>query len=281
MGMRGKSFTAPVDGGQVSGWIDGAGAPVLLLHGGPGLSYDYLDDLAAEIGDGYEIAAFQQRGLAPSMTDGPYGVDTHLADVAAVLDALGWQMAYIVGHSWGGHLSFHVAVAMPERVLGVLSLDSLGAVGDGGAERFEAEMISRLPEDRRRQAAEMDARAMAGEDTEEDGLESLRLVWPAYFADWDAAPPMPPYTLSVPSYAEGFESLRALLPDLETALPSITVPVGIVAGAKSPMPVDLAATATASRIPGAWVETVANAGHYPWFEQPGCVRSALDRLAEV
>lgn len=277
--MRGRAFTAAVEGGQVSGWIDGAGAPVLLLHGGPGLSYEYLDDLATEIGDGYEVAAFQQRGIAPSMFDGPYDVDTHLADFRAVLDELGWPTAYVVGHSWGGHLALHVAAAMPERLSGVLCLDPLGGVGDGGSALFEAEMFARLPADRRQRAQQMDEAALAGEGSVEDALEGLRLVWPAYFADWDAAPPMPDYAMSVPAYSECFESLKERLPGLEASLPTVTVRVGIVAGQKSPMPVEESANQTAARIPGAWVEVVEGAGHFPWIERPGSVRSALGRLA--
>jgi pimeloyl-ACP methyl ester carboxylesterase len=277
--MRGEAFTAAVDGGHVSGWVDGSGTRVLLLHGGPGLSYDYLDDLPDEIGSGYQIAAFQQRGLAPSMVDGPYDVDTHIGDVRAVLDALGWPTAYVVGHSWGGHLGFHVAVALPDRLSGVLCVDPLGAVGDGGRELFEAEMIGRLPEKSRQRAKELDERELAGEGTEGDALEGLELVWPAYFADWDAAPPMPPISLSIPAYAGTFESLTAQLPALEAALPSIRVPLGIVAGAKSPMPIEEAARQSAAPIPGAWVEVVAEAGHFPWVEKPGSVRSALERLA--
>src|SRR5580698_2225900 len=143
--MGGRAFSAPVDGGQVSGWVDGDGTRVLLLHGGPGLSYDYLDDLADDIGDGYEIASYQQRGIVPSMVEGPFDIDTHLADVRAVLDALGWPTAYVVGHSWGGHLAFHVAVSCGDRVSGVLCVDPLGAVGDGGSALFEAEMMARTP----------------------------------------------------------------------------------------------------------------------------------------
>jgi pimeloyl-ACP methyl ester carboxylesterase len=278
--MRGQAFSAPVDGGQVSGWVDGAGTRVLLLHGGPGLSYEYLDEVAGDIGEGFEVAAFQQRGIAPSMIDGPFDVDTHLADVTAVLDKLGWPQAIVVGHSWGGHLAFHAAAAMPDRLLGVLCLDPLGAVGDGGGELFQAEMMARVPEADRARAQELDDREMAGEGTEEDAIEGLRLVWRSYFADWDAAPPMPPITLSVPAYAGGFESLQERLPELEAALPTITVPLGIVAGAKSPMPVEESARASAARIPGAWVSEVEGAGHFPWFERPGCVRSALERLAD-
>jgi pimeloyl-ACP methyl ester carboxylesterase len=277
--MRGREFTAPVEGGHVDGWVVGAGPPVLLLHGGPGLSFDYLDELAAEIGDGYEVAAFQQRGIAPSMVEGPYDVDTHLADVTAVLDALGWQAAYVVGHSWGGHLALHAAVAIPDRLIGVLCVDPLGGVGDGGAALFGAEMMARTPAEDRAKAELLDERAMAGEGTVEDAIESLRLMWPAYFADWDSAPPMTVTAMSLAAYSQGFESLLARLPDLEKSLTDIVVPLGIVAGAMSPMPVEEAAVQTATRIPGAWVEAVDGAGHFPWLERPGCVRSALDRLA--
>jgi proline iminopeptidase len=275
--MRGSAFIAAVDGGQVTGWVDGTGPPVLLLHGGPGLSYTYLDDLAEEIGAGYQVASFQQRGIAPSMLDGPYDVDTHVADVAAVIDALGWESAYVVGHSWGGHLGFHFAAALPDRVSGLLAVDPLGAVGDGGEAAMGEEMNSRTPADARARAAELDKRALAGEGSEADALEGLRLYWPAYFADPANAPPMPPTSMSGPAYSECFASIHERLPGLEAALPSIAVPVGIMAGACSPIP-NSASHETAAAIPGAWVEVVEGAGHFPWVERPGCVRSALDRL---
>jgi pimeloyl-ACP methyl ester carboxylesterase len=277
--MRGKSFTAPVGGGQVSGWVDGAGPPVLLLHGGPGLPYDYLDDLAPELTDGYEVAAYQQRGLPPSMLDGPYDVDTHLADVRAVLDTLGWSTAYVVGHSWGGHLALHVAVAMPERLDGVLCLDPLGGVGDGGAALFSAELTARLPAESRERAAELEALEESGNATMAEAMEGFGLIWPGYFADPAAAPPMMYESMSLGANVGGFESLVARLPALEATLPTIATPLGIVMGAMSPMPTEETGRQTAARIPGAWVEVVEGGGHFPWLEQPGCVRSALDRLA--
>jgi pimeloyl-ACP methyl ester carboxylesterase len=277
--MRGREFTATVEGGQVSGWVDGAGPPVLMLHGGPGLSYTYLDDLAPEIGAGYQVASYQQRGIAPSMLDGPYDIDTHVADVAAVLDSLGWPSAYVVGHSWGGHLGFHLAAAIPGRLSGLLAVDPLGAVGDGGETGMGVEMNDRTPADARARAAELDQRALAGEASEADALEGLRLYWPAYFADPASAPPMPPISMCGPAYSECFESIHERLPGLESALPSISLPVGILVGSRSPIP-NSAAHDTAAAIPGAWVGVVDGAGHFPWVERPGSVRSALGRLVQ-
>jgi pimeloyl-ACP methyl ester carboxylesterase len=277
--MRGRPFTVPVEGGEIAGWVNGSGLPVLLLHGGPGLSFDYLDGLADEIGDGFEVAGFQQRGIAPSMIDGPYDVPTNLADIRAVLDALGWERSYVVGHSWGGHLTFHVAAAMPERLLGVLSVDPLGAVGDGGLEKFGTELMARCPPDIRATVEAMEAAEEAGEPVAEGG--GLELYWPAYFPDWDSAPPMPPMQTSSAAYRGCFASLTELRGSLEASLPSITVPFGIVAGAMSPMPAHESAGLSAAAIPGGWAEVVADAGHFPWLDKPGSVREALTRLVSA
>lgn len=276
--MERSELRADVPGGSLGGWVQGDGPPVLLLHGGPGMSYEYLDGLTADIGDGYRVAAFQQRGLPPSLEDGPFDLRTAVADVGAVLDALGWARAWVVGHSWGGHLLLHVAVDMPERLAGALAIDMLGGVGDGGAAGFEAELAARTPDRDRERAMEIDERALRGDGTPEEIAESLRLLWPAYFASREDTLPFVPWRSSLAAYSGLWESLIAELPALSDALAGIGVRFGVLAGARSPMPVDEAAAATADAIPGAWLDVVEGAGHFPWFERPGCIRAALDRL---
>ena len=277
--MTRETFHAPATGGTLGGWVDGDGPPVLLLHGGPGLSYHSIAGLEDELLSGYRVASFQQRGIAPSTLEGPFTVAQAVDDVVAVLDHLGWNRAYLVGHSWGGHLVVHCAVAVPERLLGVVAVDPLGAVGDGGGAQFEAEMVRRTPEEDAARASELDRRVGAGEGDEADALEGLRLLWPAYYANPATAPPMPPsLRFSVPAYAGTASDLSEQLPTLEAALPGITVPVGVVVGLGSPIPPS-AGRVTAERIPGGWVSEVPEAGHFPWHESPGCVRAALDRLA--
>ena len=276
--MQRSSFAAEVPGGALTGWVAGEGHPVLLLHGGPGLSFDYLEGLAEELGPGYRIAAYQQRGLAPSTTEGPFEVAREVADAVAVLDALGWERAWVVGHSWGGHLLLHLAVAHPDRLHGGLGIDPLGGVGDGGSAAFEAEMFARTPEGDRARAQELDERALRGDGDEDDVREGMRLVWPSYFASREHVMAFPDVRTSVPAYAGLFESLTALLPGLQPSLARVSVPMGFVAGGGSPMPADGAAGATARAIPGAWVDVIEGAGHFPWFERPGSMRAALARL---
>ena len=150
--MERTPFTVATQSGELSGWVTGEGPRVLAVHGGPGMSYDYLDDAVAELAARYQVATFQQRGLAPSTEQGEFTVAEAVADIAAVLDGLGWDTAYLMGHSWGGHLVFHAAAASPSDWPACLSVDPLGAVGDGGAEAFGAEMLARVPEADRERA---------------------------------------------------------------------------------------------------------------------------------
>ena len=197
---------------------------VLLLHGGPGMSFEYLDGLGEEVGAGFQIAAYQQRGIEPSTLAGPFAVEREVADALAVLDALSWERAWVVGHSWGGHLLLHIAVAAPERLHGGLAIEPLGATGDGGSEAFEAEMLRRVPDGDRQRAEALDEQAMRGEGSPEESLESLRLVWPAYFASPDHVMALGDTKVSVPAYADLLESLQAALPRLESALADLEVP---------------------------------------------------------
>ena len=123
----------------------------------------------------------------------------------------------------------------------------------------------------------LDQKAMAGEGSDADMIEGLRLIWPAYFASWDDAPPMGDVRGSTLAYSETFASIQEEMKGLEARLPSITVQVGFVVGESSPIPVS-ASTDSAALIPGAWVDIVPGAGHFPWVEVPGCIGPALDRL---
>ena len=250
---------------------------MLALHGGPGLNFDYLDDAVAELAGSYQVATYQQRGLAPSTEQGEFTIVEAVADIVAVLDGLGWDRPYLMGHSWGGHLVFHAAVSIPERLTGVLSVDPLGAVGDGQAEAFGAEMLARVPENLRERARTLDEKDTAGRATPEETREAFSLFWGSYFADPAAAPPMPRIEFSTPASQGLWADLMVRLPELGSRLPAITIPVGVLVGELSPMP-PRAGVDTANRIPGAWSHIEAGAGHFLWHESPGCVLAAMNRL---
>jgi pimeloyl-ACP methyl ester carboxylesterase len=179
----------------------------------------------------------------------------------------------VLGHSWGGHLAMHIAARHPQRLRGLILVSALGGAGDGGAAEFEAEMIARTPAADRARAEELDQRALAGEGTEEDALESMRLVWPAYFAHPETAPPMPALHTSVPCYSDTYASLHALLEEgyLEQRMPEVAMPVLVVHGRLDPIPYS-SAEATAALFSDAAIQPIDDCGHMPWMERPGELR---------
>jgi pimeloyl-ACP methyl ester carboxylesterase len=273
-----RAFTASVPGGVIAASQTGSGAPVLILHGGPGWS-DYTASLAAELQDAFRVIRFQQRGLEPSTTSGPFSVEQHVADAIAVLDAAGASRAYVIGHSWGGHLAMHLAAAHQDRLLGLVVVDPLGAVPDGGLSDLGRILAERMTLERAARAQKIQERSEAGEATMEDAMEGLALIWPGYFAAPDQAPPMPPLRLSPECFAGTFASINSHFEHktLERSLPALTIPAVFVLGAASPIP-PRHGVASAALIPGARYIIEDDCGHFPWLERPGAARRALDGI---
>ena len=265
-------FTTP---GGLAGWVSGAGPEVLLLHGGPGLT-DYMDSLLPEL-DGYRVASFQQRGVAPSTLDGPFDVRTLRSDVIDVIDILEWEAPTFIGHSWGGHLLLHLMAWAPGRIRAALIVAPLGAFGDGGLGALQAEVRRRLPGANVARLDELEALEARRPLTRAEELEAMELLWPGYFSSLAVAQPIPQIG-HAPS-EQSWASIRAEMPSLPGRLENCRVPTRFVHGALDPLPVT-ASTDIADRL-GATVDVLPTNGHFPWLEDPGCVRSSLDRLLSV
>jgi pimeloyl-ACP methyl ester carboxylesterase len=272
-----ETFAAGTPEGPIAGHTGGAGAPVLLLHGGPAMS-DYMDLLALEL-DGWRWIRYQQRGVPPSTTDGPFTVDQHVADAVAVLDVLGIERAVVLGHSWGGHLALQLALARPDRVAGLVIVDPLGAVGDGGVTEMGEQLKARLSPASAARFDEVEAQLEASGFSDALALESLTLVWPGYFAVPAAAPPLPSgMRLSMAASAETWASIAGgFTGRFDEKLGDVRIPAVFVLGEHSPMPVSQGEQ-TAALLPLAEVDVIPGAGHLPWHEQPGCVAAALAKI---
>lgn len=273
-------FATAVPGGAIVGWEAGSGTPALILHGGP--ASDNTDSLVPLLPGSLRTIRYQQRGISPSTQAEPYDVETHVADAVRVLDERDVGEAWLIGHSWGAHLAFHLAVAHSDRVLGVVAIDALGAVPDGGWEDLDSNLVERLARDSPEAAArakEIDKRAMAGEGSDAEVLESLELVWPFYFSNPGDAPPLPETRISVPLYAAVVDSVHEHFErgTLERGLPAFERPFGLIHGVDDPLP-HTASTATAGLVPHATVELIDGAGHLPWLEQPEVFRAAVEKV---
>lgn len=265
--------------GAIATWRKGTGEPALLLHGGPGLS-DYTEGLAAELGSRFDTIRYQQRGLPPTTIRDPYTVEAHVSDAIALMDGLSIDRAWVIGHSWGGHLAMHVATAYSQRLLGLVVVDGLGGVGDGGEHEFEERLSAGLTPEQASRAKELDDRAMRGEGTEDESIESLRIYWPNYFAHPETAPPMPPMHISLPCYSQTLDSTREHLAKrtLERGLPFYQGRALFIHGRRDPIPYQ-AAEQSSALITGARMAILEDCGHIPWMEKPGAILDAVAAMS--
>jgi pimeloyl-ACP methyl ester carboxylesterase len=278
-----ETLTIAVDGGELGGCREGSGPrTAVMLHGGPALS-DYLDSFTPLLGEIFTTIRFQQRGLAPSTAGEPYTVETAVADAVAVIDQTAGERAWIIGHSWGGHLALHMLAAQGARLEGAIIVDPLGfdveVVPD-----FGANMQRGLSDDQLSRMAEIDALEQAGEASEAESLESLRIVWPNYFANPAAAPPMPPMDINLQAHMGIWASVaeHCAAGTLTRGLPFVpaSLPVLFVHGALSPMPVRTT-TDSAALIPHSRVEVLDGCGHFPWLEDERGTVDVIRTFAEA
>jgi len=277
---RAQAFVAVTSDGPIVGTTRGSGPPLLFLHGGPAIS-DYVQLISAEL-EGWRSVSYQQRGLAPSATAGPFTIERHVADAVAVLDTVKLGPVVVVGHSWGGHLALHLALARPDLVTGLVIVDPLGAVGDGGVADMGQNLGTRLLPESVAEYAEVAGRLAGPDPTDADMIVSLALLWPGYFADPPTAPPIPSFMRASPGpYVATFASVAEhLAAGFGDKLRELAVPAVFVLGASSPMPPSQGEL-TAALLPASEVRVIPDAGHLPWHERPGCLRAALDRVREL
>lgn len=98
-----------VEGGRVAYEIHGTGTrtPLLVLHGGPGIPHDYLQNLE-QLGDERPVIFYDQLGCGRSDRPGDAALWTRerfARELGAVRAALGLDEVVLYGHSWGSILA--------------------------------------------------------------------------------------------------------------------------------------------------------------------------------
>jgi len=99
--------------------VQGEGPDVLLVHGFPDDHTVWRNQIPALVDAGYRVIALDTRGCGESEIkprEGDYAIDKLVADLVALLDALGIAKVRLVGHDWGALQAWCFAMEYPERV---------------------------------------------------------------------------------------------------------------------------------------------------------------------
>lgn len=103
----------------------GEGPLVVMVHGFPDFWYTWRDQMET-LKDQYKVVAIDQRGY--NRSDQPaapedYDMQHLVSDIKAVIQANDREQAIVVGHDWGGAVSWQFAFAHPEMTQKLIILN--------------------------------------------------------------------------------------------------------------------------------------------------------------
>jgi pimeloyl-ACP methyl ester carboxylesterase len=278
--------------------LGGAGGDPLLLVMGMAVSrFWWPPDLMAElVRHGFHVVAYDQRDSGQSTrfpgaeAGGPvaavlrrrspaYTAEEMTDDAIAVMDAVGWESAHLLGHSMGGQLAQRIALRYPGRVRSVTSSASLSSdTGSLAAARYiHLGTVARLSRLRFPEGRDGDiALAIA---------MSRLIASPAYPADESLIRQMAERDEASGQVSgvrdTGAQSRQAGAKWHGGRLRGLRIPVLVVHGSADPLLRPAAARRTAAAIRGSRLVLLPGVGHYlpaPVFGQiAGEVRALADR----
>jgi proline iminopeptidase len=253
--------------------------PLLLLHGGPGASHDYLLPQMLALAETHRVVTYDQRGGGRSRHDDDrtsFGWRDQVADVACVAAELHVEPLVVVGYSWGGLLAMLNAIeAAAGRVSPApvrLALIDPAPVTREWRATFEQELA-------RRQAspeiaglrAELQASGLRERDADAYRQRAFELSVAGYFADPARAHDLTPFRVTGRVQQAIWSSLGDY--DIREALKTVRVPALVVHGRQDPIP--LVSSEEAARALGTTCVVIEDSGHVPYVEQPARLFSLL------
>ena len=123
----------PVDHAKLFCRVMGKGDPLIVIHGGPGLSQEYLLPQLQKLSEHHLVIFYDQRGSGESLgTIDPEFIQmsTFVEDIEALRKEFKLKKVSILGHSFGGFLAMHYAIAHPESVNKLILVNSTPASSD-------------------------------------------------------------------------------------------------------------------------------------------------------
>ncbi len=248
---------------------EGPGPAVVLLHGFP-LGREMWREQVNGIGSIYRVIAPDLRGHGDSPApEGAYTIDEMADDVVELLDTLSLGKPVVVGGlSMGGYVALSLIARYPERVRGLMLMDTRA-----GADSPEAV-------DKREELA----RAVLAAGNAGPAVEAMT---PRLFAkitvEQHPEKVTPLRELMERNTARGIVgALRAMAsrPDRVGDLAAISVPTLVLVGEDDVVTPPSEAQSLADAIAGARLEVIPEAGHLAPYENPSVANAVMLRFLD-
>jgi proline iminopeptidase len=260
--------------------------PVVLIHGGPGFTSDYLADDLGPMARHHSLLVYDQRGIGRStlVSDSTaLAAERYVEDLEAIRKHFGLEQLTLFGHSWGAAPATLYAMQYPERVRRMILVGTIPPERSGLVRAFQTLAAARDSATLGRMAELSRVR-----EAKPDDLAACREYYGLWFTPFFG-------TRAAASRMKGnvcagsSESLKnkpnvdrftfASLGDWDwlAALSRVPVPTLIIQGELDPLPIE-DARRWAAAMPNARLLELKGVGHFPYVEAPEAFYAAVDQF---
>ena len=244
--------------------LGGDGPLCLLGHGGLGLDHTYFRPDWDRLSSAFRVVYYDQRcnGRSERAPLESLTIPQLADDAVALADHLGAGPFLFAGHSYGGFVGQELALRHPDRILGLLLVDTTpGQLGE--TEPPDAPQGEPPP------MAMLELLNGANLDTDDDLAEMMRRLAPFYVHSLEPADLLAGLGEMIFSAAAMVRSMEVLAEwSSFDRLGEIRCPVLVAAGAHDNFTSSAQAVRIAGRVPGAELRIFEESGHFPWLEEP-------------
>lgn len=137
--------TAKVNGVELHYTVEGAGEPLLLLHGFGSCSTQ-LRSITEKLAKHYRLILVDMRGHGQSTNpSGKFTIAQSADDIRALLDVLAIKRVRAVGFSGGGMTLLHLATSAPDRLSKMVLVSATTHIPDKTRARLKSATIETMP----------------------------------------------------------------------------------------------------------------------------------------
>ncbi len=262
----------PIKQGKLYYKSIGQGKPIVLIHGGPGLSHNHFLPQMEALAANHTLIAYDQRGSGKST---PYNPDKALINIKQFVSDLEALRLYLkqdkltlLGHSWGTFLAIHYAITYPQHTEKLI-LMSPQPMCHQGMSAFEKNFQAKL-KPLQDQLSSLETQKLSANDKIS---KIYRILSSAFCYDIRKANAL---TLTYDSVADQSgktvashmeKELFSNKWDYHNILSKIKVATLVIHGKQDPIPLWVA-DKICRHIPHAKQLTIDKCGHFPYIEQP-------------
>lgn len=284
-----KEYTLERDGTALWTGEMGSGQAIIAIHGGasPGLNHSYLRDGLDFLACDHRLIYYDQRltgRSAPQCDSSGVTMQAWVEDLEALRQHSGADQVILLAHSWGGLIAMKYAATYPERLAGLILVNSLGADLTHNQQAMLTMQSRMTSQDRLKQEKIRNSEGFR-QGKPESILEAFRFSFAPNVYDRSVLDSLDLYipadrVIRNQQLARLYQDPEASMYNYHPQLANLTCPALIIHGEYDATPA-AAAQAIANSIPGAELEIFPSCGHFAFLEQPEAFRQrVLAFLAE-